>query len=151
MDYNPFNYFNNNNQTLVYDILSDDEVDYHIAVERNQSIHEINRDIEDLAETWTMVSSLVEEQGENINIIENQIQNTVINTEQGVINLERANEYVKDKIIIIRDISIVVGGGILGAGGFLLGPLVGIGTVIAGSAAGGAVVTGLHKARPNKK
>jgi hypothetical protein len=59
--------------------------------------------------------------------------------------LEKARKYVKDRLIMVRDISIVVGGGILGTGGFLLGPIVGVGTVIAGGVAGGAVVTGLHK------
>lgn len=132
---------------LIYQkiIISDDEVDQHIITERNQSIHEISRDMEDLADSWKLVSKLINEQGESLNMCSTNVDHTVVNTTVGLTSLEKAAEYAKNKFIIARDIGIVVGGGLLGAGGFLLGPVVGIGTVIAGGAAGGAVVTGLHK------
>lgn len=130
-------------------IISDDEVDEHIIAERNQSINEITRDMEDIADSWSLVSSLIDEQGESLNTCSTNLDNSEANTTAGLNSLIKTTEYVKDRFVMARDIGIVVGGGLLGVGGFLLGPVFGIGTVIAGGAAGGAVVTGLHKA--NKK
>lgn len=160
MSHNPLSYFFRTNsddmdelighkltiqEELTHPLISDDEIDYHIIAERNQSFHEIAQDMESLAETTEILSKLVYEQGEDLDVAEENIDHAVINTETALNHLERASEYVKDRIIIARDIGIVVGGGLLGAGGFILGPFVGIGTMIAGGAAGGAVVTGLHK------
>jgi hypothetical protein len=123
----------------------DDEIEYNIIAERNQSVNELHKEMENLSETWNLAARLIMDQGEHLDVAEINVEKSEKNTSESVKLLEKAREHVKDRIIMIRDISIVVGGGILGVSGFLLGPMVGISTVIAGSAAGGAVVTGLHK------
>lgn len=142
---------NNDNQMqiqstiLTNELISDDEVDKNIISERNQSIHEISQEVEELTNTWNLISKLIYDQGENLNVAENHVEMTEINTNEAVNNLKKAGDHMRDRLIVARDISIVIGGGVIGLPGFLLGPFVGIGTVIAGGAAGGAAVAGLHK------
>lgn len=121
------------------------DVDQHIMAERTESIHDIQRNMLDLNSTWIFLSSMISDQGENIDIVEQQTVDAEENTTEGVIHLEKAVDLSKDRLIMIRNISLVVGGGILGAGGLFFGPLIGVGTIIAGGAAGGAAATGINK------
>ena len=121
------------------------DVDHQIIVERNESIHDLNQDMAILSETWKYLSSMIYDQGEQLDIVEKDTEKAEINTTEGVVQLEKAKSLVKDRLIMVRDIALVVGGGILGIGGFFLGPIVGISTVIAGGAAGGATAAGIHK------
>ena len=123
----------------------DGDIDHHIIAERKQSIHDIHRDMIDLADSWGFLSSIINEQGDKINVIEKETEKVEANTTEGVSQLEKASILIKDRLIIFRDIALVVGGGLLGAGGLFLGPIIGFGTIIAGGAAGGAAAAGFHK------
>ena len=57
--------------------------------------------------------------------------------------LEIFKQTLMDKFPVLRDAGVVVGGGLLGLGGFLMSPLVGIGTFITGISVGAAVY-GIH-------
>ena len=120
-------------------------VDYKIIKERNDSINNIYKDTVEISDISTMLSSMAHDQSDDINIINKQIDNTVIITKEGSDDLGKVVEYMKNKFIIFRDVAIVISGGILGANGFFLGPIVGVGTVVAGVAGGGAAVAGIHK------
>lgn len=126
-------------------VSEDDEVDMKIIEERNISFHELYEDLADIDEIFKEISRMVKEQEEplsesltNINISEKKI-----NT--GVYNLEKGKRFLKEKLIFMRDAAIIVGGGILGLPGFLLGPFVGLGTIVTGASAGIATVYGIHK------
>ena len=121
------------------------DVDHRIIMERNESIRVLHQDMDIITDTWNYISSMIYDQGEQINIMEEHIEATEINTKSAAVNLEKSFDLIRDRLIIIRDIALIIGGGILGTGGFLLGPIIGVGTAVAGSAAGGAVAAGLHK------
>ena len=123
----------------------DNNINHNIINERNNSIHDLCNDISDMNESFIMLADMINDQGENLDTASNHIEMSELETTEGVNNLREASEFVKNKLIMIRNISLIVGGGILGASGFLFGPVIGIGTVIAGSAAGGATVAGLNK------
>jgi len=119
-----------------------------ILNERNEKLKELYVEMENLSQSWSAVSDLIHFQGESLNEIDGEMEKVVENTEQSKINLEKSVEHIRDRLIMVRDIAIVTGGGMLGITGFLLGPLVGIGTVVAGIAGGSAAVVGLHKVNP---
>lgn len=127
------------------------DVNHRIIRERNESLHDLHAEITDISEIWSMLGSMIFEQGKNLDITEKRVEDAAVATEKGNINLEKAAEYVKNRLIIIRDMAIVIGGGVLGTTGFLLGPVIGIGTVFGGAAGGGAVVAGIHKVANNRK
>jgi len=126
------------------------DVDIEICHERHNSIIELERDMTDIAVIWSHLSEMIDIQGQDVDTVEKQIETTVKETSEGVSQLEQAAEYLKGKYVIVRDVSLVVGGGILGAAGLFLGPLVGVGTILAGVSAGGATVAGIHKYEKNE-
>lgn len=124
--------------------LIDKEIDEKIINETNEQIGEINNDLITISEIWTTLSHMIKSQGDTLNIANNNVEMTDISISDTVIHLTKAKEYHSFPYLI-RDIALVVGGGVLGTVGFLLGPFVGVGTVIAGAAGGGAAVAGIHK------
>lgn len=124
---------------------SEDEIDHQILRERNEQIRELNEEILHIHEAFATLASMIETQGETLEVSTKNIQTAELETTQATQHLQKAANYQRNTLIMIRDVSLVVGGGVLGTVGFLLGPLVGIGTVIAGAAGGGAVVAGIHK------
>jgi len=132
---------------LDFDDFDSDEnnIEMIIAKERDDSLYEIEKDMEGIKEIWKSLSVMVDEQGEEIDEGAKNIDDGVKNTEIATENLEEANNIVVNSLTKIRDVAIVVSGGLLGTIGFLLGPIVGIGTVAAGISAGGATVYGIHK------
>jgi len=122
-----------------------EDVDHKIALERHNSLIELEQNINDIGYIQTELAKFVYLQGESIDEVAENIETAERETSEGVTNLEQAAEYVKDKFIILRDISIVTAGGLLGAAGLFAGPLIGAGTIVAGVSAGGAAVAGIHK------
>jgi len=116
-----------------------------ILKERNEELKELYVEIETLSQSWIGVSELINFQGETLETVNCEMEKIVENTEESKISLEKSIAHVRDRLVMIRDIAIVTSGGIIGVTGFLLGPLVGIGTVVAGIAGGSAAVVGLHK------
>lgn len=113
--------------------------------ENNESIREIETEVGLITEIFTMFSKLIHTQGETINEVDEKINVIETDVSIGTVNIIKASTYVKDKFVIARDVALVVGGGILGTAGLLLGPFIGIGTIVGGAAAGGAAVAGIHK------
>ena len=127
---------------------SNDNQNKTILTERNEELKELYLEMENLSQSWSAVSQLIHFQGESLNQIDEEMEKVVENTEKSKISLEKSIGHIRDRLIMVRDIAIVTGGGMLGVPGFLLGPLVGIGTVVAGIAGGSAAVVGLHKVNP---
>lgn len=126
-------------------IRDDEDVDLKIIIERNRDIEELSDETLMIADIMQNLSMMINDQGEKIEIVEHKIDQVSENIKEGLDGLKGASNYITDRIKIFRDVSIVVGGGILGTAGFLLGPIVGIGTVVAGIAGGSAAVAGIHK------
>ena len=124
--------------------LVSDNVDELILKETNIDMKEITDDLEHISYIWEQLANYIYDQGITIDQINNDLETVENNVEEGTNQIEKAVMYAKDRLIIVRDISLVVGGGILGGLGFLAGPLVGAGTVLGGAAVGGAAVAKLH-------
>ena len=136
-----------------YDILlmDDEEIDHKILKERNESIQNLEQDITDISDIWSSLASMVNIQGEEIDMVDHQVEVSVTNTNDGLIQLKKSKNLLKDRLSMVRDVALVIGGGILGTPGFLLGPIIGVGTVIAGASAGGITAFGIHKVSTNQK
>jgi len=120
------------------------EINTEIIKERNNEMKELLIEMEILNSSWTSVSELIHFQSSSIDQASENIEKVVKDTEESKNSLEKSVGYARDRIIMIRDIAIVTGGGVLGLSGFLLGPFIGLGTMAAGLAGGGATVAGLH-------
>ena len=123
--------------------------------ENNESMRELEKEVGTISEIFIMLGNLIHDQKESIDQVDNVVDKTEANVNDGTSDIVKAVSYAKDKFIIARDIALVVGGGILGTAGLLFGPLVGIGTIAGGAAAGGAAAAGIHKrfdkkSRPDK-
>ena len=107
---------------------------------RNNSIRELQEDIENLAEISQILSQMVKEQGENINVVEETMEVVSVNIQETVESLKQSEKYMTAARSGIRNTILVLGGVGLGALGFIAGPIVGVATTISGVAAGlGAV------------
>ena len=84
---------------------------------------------------------MIAEQGENIDIIKANIEETEQNVESGLLSLEKSERYSFLENGNIKNIAIVVGTMTVGAFGFIAGPIIGIGTSISGLVAGIGIVT----------
>ena len=140
-------YNNNNDYNLVdsftfYDDLSDENIEDAIMNELNSSLHELGQDIDNINDIYKSLSSMVYIQGDKIKLTDRDIETSVVGMEEGTEILEKIKI---NGTKIIRDTAMVVVGGIIGAVGFFLGPLVGIGGIVAGITVGGAAVYGTHK------
>lgn len=113
--------------------------------ERNNEIKDLLTEMEMLNSSWSSISELIHFQGSFLDKASENIVKCEKDTEEIKNSLAKSVDYARDRIVMIRDIAIVTGGGILGLSGFLLGPLIGLGTMAAGLAGGGAAVAGLHK------
>ena len=92
-----------------------------------------------------MLSNMIHEQGESINNVLEMTQNSADNTVSGVNDLKTAKDMTPNNLNVLRNIAIVVGGCVLGSVGFILGPFIGLSTVIAGASLGGATAYGVDK------
>lgn len=118
-----------------------DEINMKIFKENEREMKELERDIESLSESFTIVSLMIAEQGENIDLIKANIEETEQNVESGLLSLEKAERYSFLENGNVKNIAIVVGTMTVGAFGFIAGPIIGIGTSISGLVAGIGIVT----------
>ena len=102
----------------------------------NEEMKELYEEIESLTESFIIVSNMVVEQGEKIDIINNVIEETNENLKTGVVDLEKANNYTFNARKNIKNAVLVLGGLSFGFIGFIGGPLIGIGTTVSGLVAG---------------
>lgn len=121
------------------------QINKGIIRERNNEMKELLIEMELLNSSWSSISELIHFQSFSIDQASENIEEAVKDTEESKNSLAKSANYARDRIIMIRDIAIVTGGGVLGLSGFLLGPFIGLGTMAAGLAGGGATVAGLHK------
>jgi hypothetical protein len=124
-----------------------EENDYKelIIKERSKEMKELSQDIEQLAEISQILGKMVYTQGEKIDILEKNIEESNFELEKSVLHLEKANDYALQLRKNIRNTAIVVGSITAGAFGFLAGPIVGIATTVSGVAAGFGIVFAAEK------
>ncbi len=127
-----------------YDI--DNQIHYETAMEKNQLYEEISH-VTDLFEYF---AEILHSQGTNVSQAHTNVENSDNHVETARDNLAISEKYKDNKFLLARDAAIIIGGCVLGMGGFLLGPFVGIGTVAAGASAGSAAVYGIRKHHDNK-
>ena len=129
------------NQLFELDLDLDlDNVEKRIIKERNNEIKNLEKDLIDLHDSMTILSTMLNEQGEELNIAEINVENTVITTNEAVIILEN----IPDKqTTLVKNLKIVgaatVGGVLLGGIGSIFGiipALIGAGI---GTSGGGIV------------
>lgn len=128
--------------------LQEDEinaVDLTIIQERNREVREIEEDIINIHEINLSLSQMLAQQGEQLDIAEQHVENTVIQVNEASENLSQTQEIVEKGRKLLRDVCIVGGGLVLGSLGLLLGPIVGIPTMVAGATLGTGVVFGIRK------
>jgi uncharacterized protein (DUF2164 family) len=121
------------------------EYNENIIRERSIEMKELATDIEQLAEISQILGTMIYNQGEKIDVIEKNIEESILELETSVIHLENANEYAVKLRRNIRNVAIVVGSITAGAFGFLAGPIVGIATTASGIAAGIGLVFAAEK------
>ncbi len=120
-------------------------VEEEIIIERHKEIQNLEQELMDISEIMHTLNVMVSEQSEPINTIEQQIEDSVVNVEEGVVSLEHAEEIqVKTRRTKVATVTGAVAGGVLlgGVGGLAFGiipGLVGGGIGTAGGAVTGAV------------
>lgn len=88
------------------------QFEHEMVLEREQRIKQIEGDILDVNEIMRELGSMVYEQGEAINSIENNLENVHSNVEQGQDELEKAAQYqmkFRRKLCFLVILAIVVG------------------------------------------
>jgi len=127
------------------DYIEDDEVDRIIIEERNKETRQIEKDIYTMSEIFVELSEMVHEQGEQIRVNEKIVQKVNRDVAESIKKLADAEDMHMARTKIIRDIAIVFGGLGLGACGFLVGPIVGLSTLVSGVGLGSGIVYASHK------
>lgn len=130
---------------------SEEEIDKKILEElevRQESMRELEKDLIDLSAIWIQLADMLGTQGQSLMQVNKKVEKIENTTSEVITNLEKASSFVKDKFVIARDITIIASGAILGATGLFFGPLIGVGTIVAGVGAGSAAVAGIHKMDP---
>lgn len=69
------------------------EVDLELVKEREEALRQLEQDIQDLNTIFKDLGVMVHEQGEDINVIEDNVEPAARDVEQGVKNLKDAEEY----------------------------------------------------------
>jgi hypothetical protein len=115
------------------------EVEHSIILERNREMKKIANDVEHIHDITLMLSQIVDEQGEYIEIAQHNVENSEINVREAKECLEKAEVHdIKSKIKGFLLGGTVVSGCVTGAGGIVL-----ILNPIAGGIVGGIGVCGL--------
>ena len=121
-------------------LLFDNEINDIIINERNEEIKKLEEEFTDLRDSMQMISVLLLEQGENLDVSENNLDNTVI-------TLNESNEILQTipdkKETLIKNVKIVsgiiVGGLVVGGIGSVFGIIPGLIGLGIGSGSGAIV------------
>ena len=116
-----------------------------ILEERAEEMKELAQDIEELSEISRILGKMIYQQGENIDVIDNNIQSAVMDLEFTIISLEKSNEYAIKLRRNVKNAAIVIGSSALGAFGFIGGPIIGIAAMISGGMTGFGLVVASEK------
>lgn len=87
-------------RSLTLDGLQEADPDQLMARERHEAICKLEEGVMDNNQLFLDVSMLVHLQGENIDSIESNIQQTATNTHEGVIAIEKAEEHQRSCTIL---------------------------------------------------
>lgn len=115
------------------------DVDYQILHETNRDVRIIENDMKDLSDIMIDLSHLIHEQRESIEENVRNIEHAKMEVEETVVSLEQSVIYDRDRKEIIKNAALVFGGMSLGALGFIVGPIIGIGTFLAGAITGSSI------------
>ncbi|XP_017136434.1 syntaxin-12 [Drosophila miranda] len=86
--------------------------EHDMLVERHRQVEQIESDIIDVNQIFTKLSGLVHEQGEQMDFIENSIEQTATNVEDGHSELAKAarsRQSYRRKILILLVIAVIIG------------------------------------------
>ncbi|KAH8256085.1 syntaxin-12 [Drosophila bipectinata] len=86
--------------------------EHDLLVERQRQVEQIESDIIDVNQIMTKLSGLVHEQGEQLDFIENTIERTATNVEEGASELAKAarsRQSYRCKILILLVIAVIIG------------------------------------------
>lgn len=123
-----------------------EELDLKIIDERNQQVVQISSDVVDINEIMMQLSVMVYEDGEKLDKVVDNIDESSYNVKKGVEELGKANDLVSKRRSLLRDIGIISGGVILGATGLVVGgPVIGLATLLLGASVSGTIVYGVRK------
>jgi len=109
-----------------------DDVDTEILRERQDAIHEIEKETLTISEIMESIAALLPGQGENLNLASANVERSVEATGDAVIALENAVSWNQKLRGLVFDATAAVAGSGLGALGFLGGPLIGVPTLVGG-------------------
>jgi len=112
------------------------DVDHQIIEERNNEIKKLTQDIEDISEIMSDLSLLILEQGESLEAAFINVENSEIATSEAVESLAKTENYINKSKQILRSAGLIIGGTTVGAFGFIVGPIVGVVTLVSGGVLG---------------
>jgi hypothetical protein len=118
-----------------------DDYDLFLLRERNEEIQEIESDMIHLQSMMQTFSTLIFNQGADIDIVAENVEETVVNVEEGTIALEQAVDWKSKSRNLAIDAGTILGGLCLGSMGFLATPMVGVPTLVAGLVGAVSIVT----------
>lgn len=124
--------------------IDDNEIEKMISRENND-LRELEINLDALVGLLELSYNMICDQGESLETVDKVIEITEEAVQIGTDNLEIASEYKTKLRALVRKIGLVLGGGAIGIPGFLLGPIVGIGTVITGVTMGGVAAVNINK------
>lgn len=110
------------------DILSDRDINESIIKERNEGVRQIAEDIEHIHDITNMLSVMVDEQGDNIEVAVCNIENANVNVQEATESLSLAEEYsvsANIKKLILGGTVASAGVAAVGAGVMLINPIAG--------------------------
>ncbi len=113
-------------QAQQYDIVSDSDIESSIIMERNREIRQIAQDMEDLSDITLSLSTIVQEQGEMLDVTEKNIDSAQQATHEAVEHLANAeSSFGALKAWAMK--GMLVSGGVTGVGalGMILSPIIG--------------------------
>lgn len=117
-----------------------DEVDLAILKERQEELRKIEEDTLSISEIMNSLSSLLCEQGENLDLATEHVESSVTATSDAVISLDNALVWQSKMRGLLVDATTVLTGSGLGALGFIGGPVVGVPSLIAGLVTAASVI-----------
>ena len=116
-----------------------ENIDHKILRERNTDIKKLSEDIEIISEIMSDLAFMVNDQGESIEKIVENIKDSEIATSDAVDSLMKSEQYMDKTRRLLRNVSIVAGGLTVGALGFIGGPIIGAISVLSGGMLGSGI------------
>ena len=116
-----------------------ENIDHKILRERDTDIKKLSEDIEIISEIMSELAFMVNDQGESIEKIVENIKDSEIATSDAVESLMKSEQYMDKTRRLLRNVSIVAGGLTVGALGFLGGPIIGAISVLSGGMLGSGI------------